>query len=74
VLSAKTKTTIVNARDALDKLLEADSDKSIEPVSNDIANQPIKVETPTSKGVTPKSSAKLFNQAVRALLQAKRSL
>ena len=73
VLSAKTKSTIVNARDALDKLLEADSDKSIEPISNDTAVNPSKVETPPSKDVR-KSSAKLINQVVRALLQEKRNL
>ena len=76
VLSAKTKTTIVNAVDALNKLLEADSDKSIksiEPASNDTAAKPVKVETPPSKDVR-KSSAKLINQAVRALLQEKRNL
>ncbi len=73
MLSAKTKTTIVNARDALDKLLEADSDKSIEPVSNDTANQPLKVETPPSKGVQ-KNPAKIINQVVRTLIAQKRNL
>ena len=72
VLSAKTKTTIVNARDALDKLLEADSDKSIEPVSNDTAAQTKKVETPRSKGVH--NPAKIINQVVRNLLAQKRNL
>jgi HK97 family phage prohead protease len=71
VLSAKTKSTIVAARDALDKLLEADSDKSI---SNDTATPTKKVETPPSKGVTQKSTAKLINQVVRTLLQEKRNL
>lgn len=71
VLSSKNKSIIENARNALDELLSADNDKSI---SNDTAVAPQKVETPRSTGVTQKSSAKLFNQAVRALLAAKRNL
>lgn len=68
VLSSKNKTVIVNAVDALNKLLEAD--KSL---SNDTAAQTPKVVTPPSKGVQ-KSTAKLINQAVRALLAEKRNL
>jgi hypothetical protein len=69
VLSAKNRTAVENAVAALNQVLEADQGKTL---SNDTAVQPQKVETPRSKGVTHKSSAKLINQAVRALLQAKR--
>lgn len=72
VLSAKTKTTIVNAVDALNKLIEADNGKSIEPVSNDTAAPTKKVETPRSKGVH--NPAKIINQVVRNLLAQKRNL
>ena len=74
VLSAKNKTVIVNAVDALNKLLEADTGKSIEPQSNDTAVTQPKVVTPPGKGVQKKSTAKLINQAVRALLAEKRNL
>ncbi len=74
VLSAKNKAVIENARNALDELLSADADKSITPPSNDIAGLPQKVETPLSKGVQKKSTAKLINQAVRALIAQKRNL
>jgi len=74
VLSAKNKAVIENARNALDELLSADADKSITPPSNDIAGLPQKVETPLSKGVQKKSTAKLINQAVRALIAEKRNL
>jgi HK97 family phage prohead protease len=73
VLSAKNKAIIVKAVDALNELLEADSDKSIKQPSNDTAAVLPKVVTPPSKGVQ-KSTAKLINQAVRALLQEKRNL
>ena len=69
VLSAKNKATIAKARDALDELLSADEGKQL---SNDTAEVQPKVVTPTSKGV--QSTAKLINQAVRALLQEKRNL
>jgi HK97 family phage prohead protease len=70
VLSAKNKTVIINAIDALNKLIDADESKSI---SNDTANQPQKVETPTSKGVHT-NPAKIINQVVRNLLAQKRNL
>lgn len=72
VLSAKNRTTITNAVEALQAVLAADEDKSINQLSNDTAVSTSKVETPSSKGV--KSTAKLINQAVRALLQEKRNL
>lgn len=73
VLSAKNRTTITNAVEALQAVLAADEGKSINQLSNDTAVAPKKVETPSSKGVQ-KSPAKLINQAVRALLQEKRNL
>lgn len=69
VLSAKNKAVIVKAVDALNELLSADEGKQL---SNDTAVAQPKVVTPPSKGV--QSTAKLINQAVRALLQEKRNL
>lgn len=73
VLSAKNRTTITNAVEALQAVLAADEGKSINPPSNDTAVPTVKVETPSSRGVH-KSTARLINQAVRALLQEKRNL
>lgn len=73
VLSAKNRTTITNAVEALQAVLAADEGKSINPPSNDTAVPTVKVETPSSRGVQ-KSTARLINQAVRALLQEKRNL
>jgi uncharacterized protein len=70
VLSAKNRTAVENAVAALNQVLAADQGKTI---SNDTPQPTPKVETPPRKGVTPQSSAKLINQAVRALLQAKRT-
>lgn len=69
VLSAKNRTAVENAITALNQVLEADKGKSL---SNDTAVEPVKVETPTSKGVH--NPAKILNQAVRSLLAQKRNL
>ena len=71
ILSAKNRTALENARDAINQVLEADKGKNI---SNDTAVNLPKVETPQGTGVTQKSTAKLINQAVRVLLQEKRNL
>ena len=71
VLSAKNRTAVENAISALSQVLEADKSKSVP--SNDTAVKPVKVETPSSKGVT-KNPAKIINQVVRNLLAQKRNL
>lgn len=69
VLSAKNRTAVENAISALTQVLEADTKN----LSNDTAVKPVKVETPSSKGVT-KNPAKIINQVVRNLLAEKRNL
>lgn len=74
VLSTKNRSTIESARDALQAVLDADSDKSISTSDDTNGVKPLGRKPLTKQGVVKAKAVDRINQAVRSMLKAKTDL